>query len=384
MDTNAILESLRGLLPGIRARRGEIERARRLPADLAAELRRTRVYGLGIPRDLGGEQATPLDLMNAVETVAAADGSTGWCTMIGIGNNVAAGYMSEAGARDVFSDPTAPTAGIAAPAGAAVPVDGGVRVSGRWPFASGITHSDWVWAGCLVTENGRPRTGSEGPEIVHVCMPIADVEIHDTWHVSGLCGTGSNDFSANDLFVPGERVFALLDPARHRPEPLYQMPALGLFVYQLACVGLGIARGALDDLGELAREKRPSMYRDVLADRPVAQVQVARAEAALGSARSFLHDTVADVWRTVGEGRTPAPRQLALARAASTHAAETASTVTRTVSALAGGSSIYSSSSLQRHTRDAEALTHHFTVSPHTWEEAGRVLLGREPVQPVF
>jgi alkylation response protein AidB-like acyl-CoA dehydrogenase len=215
-------------------------------------------------------------------------------------------------------------------------------------------------------------------------MPIADVEIHDTWHVSGLCGTGSNDFSANDLFVPGERVFALLDPARHRPEPLYQMPALGLFVYQLACVGLGIARGALDDLGELAREKRPSMYRDVLADRPVAQVQVARAEAALGSARSFLHDTVADVWRTVGEGRTPAPRQLALARAASTHAAETASTVTRTVSALAGGSSIYSSSSLQRHTRDAEALTHHFTVSPHTWEEAGRVLLGREPVQPVF
>jgi alkylation response protein AidB-like acyl-CoA dehydrogenase len=224
----------------------------------------------------------------------------------------------------------------------------------------------------------------QGPEIVHAWLPVKDVEIHDTWHVSGLCGTGSNDFSARNVFVPEQRTFALLDPAGHRPEPLYQMPPLGLFVFQLACVSLGIARSALDELNELAQSKVPSLYTTVLADKPVAQVELARAEAALGGARSFLHGIVEDMWQSVCAGQAPTARQLALGRIAATHAAETSAVVTRTANALAGGSSIYSKSPLQRHARDAEAVTHHFTVAAHTWEEAGRVLLGRQPTQPVF
>jgi alkylation response protein AidB-like acyl-CoA dehydrogenase len=355
-----------------------------MPRDLIDELRKTRMFGLSVPRAIGGEEARPTDIMRAIETVATADGSTGWCAMIAVGNNIASGYMMESGAREVFADPTAPSAGIAAPAGKAVRVDGGVLVNGRWPFASGITHCDWVWAGCLVMENGRPRMTPTGPEIVHACMPVSEVVIHDTWHVSGLCGTGSNDFSATDLFVPEQRIFALLDPAGHRPEPLYQMPPLGMFVFQVVCVSLGIARCALDELTELAQAKVPSLYSDVLAERPVAQVELARAETALGGARSFLYDTVEGMWQTVCAGRTPTKRQLALGRTAATHAAETAAAVTRTANMLGGGSSIYSASSLQRHARDAEAITHHFTVAPHTWEEAGRILLGREPTVPVF
>jgi alkylation response protein AidB-like acyl-CoA dehydrogenase len=322
--------------------------------------------------------------MEATETVATADGSAGWCAMIANGGNVAAGYMDEQGAREVFADPTKPTAGIAAPAGAAVRVDGGVKVNGRWAFASGITHCDWVWAGCMVMENGQPRMTPHGPETIHVWMPVSDVTIHDTWHVSGLCGTGSNDFSASDLFVPGNKIFALLDPSSHRREPLYQMPPLTLFVSQLVCVSLGIARTALDELTEIAQAKTPTMYQTVLADRPVAQVELARAEAALGAARSFLYDTIGDMWQSVSAGRAVTSRQLAFGRLATMNAAETAATVTRTANTLAGGSSIYSKSSLQRHARDAEAVTHHFTVAPHVWEEAGRVLLGRQPNTPAF
>jgi len=384
MDRDGITASIRDLLPAIRARRQEIEQARRLPRDLVDELRKTGIFSLSVPRAIGGQEAAPLDLMRAIETVATADGSTGWCAMIASGSNIAAGYMNEPGAREVFPDPTAPSAGIAAPAGAAVRVDGGVRVNGRWPFASGITHCEWVWAGCMVTEGGRPRMTPRGPEIVHVWMPVSEVVIHDTWYVSGLCGTGSNDFSATDLFVPEQRIFGLLDPSGHRAEPLYQMPPLGLFVFQVACVSLGIARTALDDLTELAQTKKPSLYTAVLADKPVVQVQLARAEAALGGARSFLYDTVEEIWQSVCAGRAPTRRQIALGRLAATHAAETAATVTRTANTLAGGSSIYSTSSLQRHARDAEAVTHHFTVAQHTWEEAGRVLLGREPTVPVF
>jgi indole-3-acetate monooxygenase len=292
--------------------------------------------------------------------------------------------MNESGAREVFADPSAPAAGIAAPAGAAVRVDGGVRVTGRWPFASGITHAEWVWAGCLVTEDGRPRMTPHGPEIVHVCMPVGHIEIHDTWYVSGLCGTGSHDFSAANVFVPERRIFALLDPSGHRPEPLFQMPPLALFVFELASVSLGIARAAIDELTELAQTKVPSLYTAVLADKAVPQVELARAEAALGAARAFLYETVADMWETVSDGRSPTSRQRALGRIACNQAVETAARVTRTASTLAGGASIYTTSSLQRHARDADAVTHHFTVSPHAWEEAGRVLLGRQPSVAVF
>ena len=384
MDTNGVLRSIQDLFPAIRGRRQEIEQERRMPRDLVEELRKTGIFSLSVPRAIGGEEARPADIMRAIEAVATADGSTGWCAMIANGSNIAAGYMKEAGAKEVFADPTAASAGIAAPAGKAVRVDGGVRVSGRWPFASGITHCEWVWAGCLVMEEGRPRMTPRGPEIVHACLPVSEVVIHDTWHVSGLCGTGSNDFSAADIFVPEQRIFALLDPSGHRAEPLYQMPPLTLFVFQVVCVSLGIARSALDDLTELAQTKVPSLYTEVLAEKPIAQTEIARAEAALGGARSFLYDTVEDMWQSVCAGRAPTKRQLALGRIAATHAAETASTVTRTANTLAGGSSIYSTSSLQRHARDAEAVTHHFTVAPHTWEEAGRVLLGREPNASVF
>ena len=164
MDTNNLLKTIENLLPTIRAA-PEMEQSRRMPRDLVGELRKTGMFGLTVPRVLGGDEAKPVDIMRAIETVATADGSTGWCAMIATGNNVAAGYMTESGAREVFADPTAPSAGIAAPAGKAVRVDGGVRVSGRWPFASGITHCKWVWAGCMVMEDGRPRMTPPGPRL---------------------------------------------------------------------------------------------------------------------------------------------------------------------------------------------------------------------------
>jgi alkylation response protein AidB-like acyl-CoA dehydrogenase len=384
VQTETIINKVRDLLPAIRARRQEIEQSRRMPRDLVDALRDTRMFAMGAPRAIGGHEATPGELMRAIESVATADGSAGWCAMIATGNGVSAGYLSDKGAQEVFADPTAPTAGIAAPAGAATRVDGGVRITGRWPFASGITHCDWLWAGCLVMDNGRPRMTPFGPEMVHACIPVRDVEILDTWFVSGLSGSGSNDFRVDDVFVPEHRLFSLLDPTNHRPEPLFQMPPLGLFTYQVASVSLGIARSALDELTALAQTKVPSLYTTPLADRGAAHIAVARAEAELGAARAFLYDTVEEIWRTVSSGTPPTSRQNALGRVAAAHAAETAGAVTRTASQLAGGSAIYSSSSLQRHARDANAVCHHFTVSPHTWEEAGRVFLGRAPTVPAF
>jgi alkylation response protein AidB-like acyl-CoA dehydrogenase len=259
-----------------------------------------------------------------------------------------------------------------------------VRVTGRWQFASGVTHCDWLWTGCLVMENERPRMTLTGPEIIHVFMPVSAVAIHDTWFASGLCGTGSQDVTASDVVVPDRHLFHVGDPGPQRPEPLYRMPALGWFVSHVAAASLGIARGALDELIELAQTKLPTFSQEVVADRAAAQLELARAESAVGSARAFLHETVGELWNVLAAGGTPTPRQVALNRVAAANATDVGATVARTASVLAGGSSILAKSSLQRHMRDAEAIAHHFTVAPHVWEDAGRVFMGRAPRAPMF
>jgi alkylation response protein AidB-like acyl-CoA dehydrogenase len=215
-------------------------------------------------------------------------------------------------------------------------------------------------------------------------MPTSALDVHDTWRVSGLAGTASNDFGARDLFVPAAHAFKLADPATTRPEAICRMPPGPWFTAHLAAVSLGIARGALDELIELAERKVPTFSTVVLAERPAAQVELARAETSVAAARAFLHETLESVWQVVQAGGQLTPRQSALARMAAVNAAEVGAQVTRTVGVLAGGSAIFSASPFQRHLRDAEAITHHFTVAPYVVEDAGRVFLGRRPLAPLF
>ena len=384
MDTDLLFKRVDAVLPAIRARREEIERARRLPRELVGALRDTGICALEVPRALGGIEADPVDIVRAIEQVSRADGSAGWCIAQAVATGGCAGFMSERGAREVFADPSALSAGVFAPSGAATRVEGGVRVSGRWQFASGIHAAEWVFVGCMIMQNGKPRMTEHGPDIISVFLPAKACEIHDTWHVSGLCGTGSNDISVNDMFVPASHIFTVGVPASERPEPLYRMPALAWYVAHVAAVSLGIARSALDELTMLAQSKVPTFSLAVLAERPAAQLELARAEAALAAARAFLHASLEELWSVVKSGEQPSPRVIALSRIAGAHACEVSASVTRSAGVLAGATAIFASSSLQRQVRDADAIAHHFSVSAHVWEDAGRVFMGRAPLAPMF
>jgi indole-3-acetate monooxygenase len=386
MVPKGFTKKLDELLPRIRERRQEIEEARRLPKDLVADLTATGIFRLGFPKALGGDEVTATDIMRAIETVSSADGSVGWCVMIGSGGAFFSGMMSEAGAKEVFADPSIPTAGTVPPMqGTAVPVDGGFTISGKWRFASGITHVDWVMAGCVILYDGAPRMTPMGiPEVIWAFLPVTEIEIHDTWYVSGLRGTGSNDYSVTDVFVPQHRTLHLFDTTNHRSEAIVRLPSVAGFATHVGTVGIGIARAALDDLIELAGGKMPTMSMSSLAAKPSTQIEVAQLEAQLNSARSFLYDIIDEIWDTLEAGHQFTPRQNALARVAAVEAARTAAAVTHRVSTIAGGSSLYLSSSIQRHQRDADAVTHHFVVSPPVMEDAGRVLLGMEPQSPIF
>jgi alkylation response protein AidB-like acyl-CoA dehydrogenase len=251
-----------------------------------------------------------------------------------------------------------------APRGAARRVDGGYRVSGRWSFCSGITHSDYLFGGCVVND-AEPRV---------LAMPVDELEIVDTWQTIGLSGTGSHDAVAEDVFVPERRSLWLLEPPTS-PAALYRFPILGFFALSIAAAALGNARGAIDDLQALAANKVGLGSSRKLGERSATWSVVAQHEASLRAARAFYFEAVEDAWRAAQSGPPVSVELRTALRLAATHATRTAADVARAMYDLGGGSAIYDDSPLQRRFRDAHAATAHFQVNAATWELCGRLLL---------
>jgi alkylation response protein AidB-like acyl-CoA dehydrogenase len=366
-----LLSAAEALRPDIVARREEIEAGRRLPPDLAAAIAQAGLFRMLVPARLGGGEVEPASMVAAIEAVSAADGSAGWCLMIGATSGLLAARLPAPFDEEIYGDPLVITGGVFAPRGRARRVDGGYRVTGRWPFTSGCQHCAWLMGGCVVE-------GADLPEMM--LFPADDVRIVDTWSVSGLRGTGSHDMVVDDVFVPAGRHAGLLRSSRREPGALYAMPVFGMLATGIAAVALGIGRAAIDELAALAVAKVATGHSRRLAERSGIQAEVARAEASLRSARAFLLDALAGAWAAAtaaAEGGEPVGlRDRALLRVACTNAATSAAAVTTAMYTAGGGTAIYDGSPLQRCFRDAHVATQHMMVAPGTLELAGRVLLG--------
>lgn len=365
------------LLDEVRAGAERVEADGRLPEELVDRLAAAGVFRLAVPRSLGGAEADPVTLCETVEEVSRADGSTGWCVMIAAATGIVLGRVEAPVAAELLAVPRFLIAGVAAPMGRATPVDGGYRVTGRWPFASAGLHASWMVGGCLVMAGDAPAVGPDGiPQMRHVVLPVDAVTVHPTWQVSGLRGTGSHDMSAADVFVPAARTFSLAGPAAD-PGPLYAFPVLGLLAMGIGAAALGIGRAALDEVTRLATAKRTPGPPGTVAGRPTVQAAVAEAEAALGSGRAYLHDAVREVWRTVQDGAEVTLPQRARLRLAVVHATGSAARAVDLAYRAGGGSSVYAASPLQRHFRDVHVATQHAMVGPEVALLAGAALLGQ-------
>jgi alkylation response protein AidB-like acyl-CoA dehydrogenase len=210
-----------------------------------------------------------------------------------------------------------------------------------------------------------------------MAFPISDVTVHDTWHVSGLKATASNDWSVDGAFVPARRtVWVATDRARE-PGALYAFPPITLLALGIAAVALGIARTAIDELVELAGGKKPQGSNRSLAERPVIQSWVAQAEAALRSSKAFMHEAVADAWSSAA-AQGVSVEQRTLLRLAARNACTACARAVDLMYEAGGGTSIYESSRLQHCFRDVHVLTAHMMVAPAIEELTGRLLLGLE------
>jgi alkylation response protein AidB-like acyl-CoA dehydrogenase len=359
------VEAARRLAPTAAELAPAAERDRRLAEPLVAALADAGLFRLCVPAAAGGLEAHPGTLVAAVRALAAGDAAAGWCVAIAATSGLVAGYLPEAAAREIYADPATMVAGVFAPKGRATPEPGGYRVSGRWPFASGCEHADWLMGGCVV--DGGMRL---------MLAPAEAFTIHDTWHVMGLRATGSHDIELDGVSIPAEHTANVLGDPPLQPGPLYAFPLFGLLALAIAAVSLGIARGALDDLIGLAGGKVPTGGKRTLAERGTVQAEVARAEAAVRAAGALLDESIGAAWERAVAGAGVDVEQRAALRLAATHATEVSTRATDTAYTLAGGSALYESSPLQRRVRDAHAATQHMLVAPATWELTGRVLLG--------
>ena len=333
-----------------------------------------------MPRAYGGAEASLATWVAVLEELAAADGSAGWCAMIGAYSGLMAGFLSDDVAAAVYGPDHAITCGVFAPMGRAVPVADGYRVSGRWTFASGCQHSTWCMGGAIVLSDGAgagPGAAPAGgvPEVRSMLFHASEIRIVDTWDTSGLRGTGSHDFVVDDVFVPAGRSFSLFR-SQHALAP-YRSAFFGGLAAGVAAVALGIARAAIDAFVALARDKRPMGARRTIAERELVQLSVARAEARVRAARAFLLDAVESAGATSATGEASI-EQRALLRLAACHAATEAAAAADLVYEAGGGSSIYASSPLGRCFRDVHTATQHVMVGPSAATLAGRILLGLE------
>jgi indole-3-acetate monooxygenase len=361
-------ESL-GALAGKHA--DETERRRALAPAVAEAAVASGLLRAGVPVALGGVEPSAATVLRAAETVAEGDASAGWCVSIAATSSLLGAYLPVEGGREVFGHPTAVAAGVWAPSGRAVPADGGLIVSGRWSFCSGVSHSDWIFLGCLLHGPDEPN----GTHVV-VGVPTAELEILDTWHTSGLRGTASHDVRVDKVFVPERRVLSVLDGPPPNASTLYRFPIFGFFAGSIAAAALGNARGAITDLVALASVRRPTGSRRTLAERSATQAAVALAEASLRAAHEFFYRAVDDAWQTAqASAAVPEAARLAL-RLAATHAVQVSAEVARSMYYLGGGSAIYESSPLQRRFRDAHTATAHLQVNAASYEQTGRLLLG--------
>ena len=380
------VEAAVALQPLARECAEQAERERRLPKRLADAMAAAGLYRVAAPRSVGGGETHPFTQIRVIEAISEADGAAGWTLMIGIENlGFLGAALSAEMAERIYADPGLIVAGALNPLGRAVPVPGGFRVNGQWPFGSGCDNAQYFWGQCIVMNGDEPAREPDGRVMLReAVLPRTDFEILDTWYVSGLRGSGSHDVRASDVFVPEERMTGVMAQPLREPGPLFRLPVFSRLAYNKVGVATGIARHAIDAFVELANGKVPRASARLLRERGDAQLAVAEAEIELRSARAWVFEAVGELWDDVVAEHEVTREQRALLQLACSNAASAAVRAVEKLHRAAGASANFTQSPLERCWRDVAVVRQHIMVSSQWSEAAGRVLLGLDANTPLL
>jgi indole-3-acetate monooxygenase len=375
VDLTAAVERVR---PVIAQHREQAEQERRLPDEVVAAMRDAGLLRLWTPQEYGGSEVDLPVFMRTAERLARLDSAAGWIFGTGAAGTLLTAFASPQSAQEIYAEgPDVLLPGASAPTGRAVPVEGGYRLSGRWPLASGAQHGAWLGVVTMVFEGDVPRMDAHGaPDFQSMFLPRQDCEVLDTWYSLGMRGTGSTHFAVNDAFVPAHRGFSVFTAPPQVGGALYRLGVLPLFAMTVTSVFPGIARAAIDAFVELAKAKTPTFSQTGLATRPTIHAELARVEALVQSARAFLYEVANELMATV-QAREPVSEELeARRRLACANVGESCRQAVDRLFSMAGTTPIYSGHELERRLRDIHTLSQHMFVSPVWWEKTGQSYFG--------
>jgi indole-3-acetate monooxygenase len=339
------------------------------------------------PRSLGGLEVDPITRAVVIEEISGYDSAAGWTLANPLDWAYLCARLPDEGAEEIYG--RGANVVIAAQFGRpmqAAPTQGGYRITGRAPFVSNCHDANWIATSAMVMASDQTRPGGEGePELVMVYLPRENCQVIDTWYVMGMRGTGSNDVTVTDVFVPATRTFPIVPeftPGSHYQGPLYRFPIIGTVASNLPPLLLAVARRAIDEVAALAQDKVPVARSTPLRERPLAQAKLAQAEGVLRAGRLLLYDTLSEAWQAALARETFSLRQKADLLLAMTHAVNSAVAAVELVYSVAGTSGIYTRNPLERYFRDVQVLRHHAFGAETRYETVGQVYLGLPPDFP--
>jgi indole-3-acetate monooxygenase len=373
----------RALAPELAACARRIDEERELPPAIIDKMIAQGFFRLLLPRSLGGAELLPAQYVPIIEAFAESNASLAWCLNQNSGCSMTSAYLSAEAAKEIFG----PARGILAwgpGPGEARAVAGGYNVTATWAFASGSHHASWL--GChvpVVEANGQPHLEEDGSPAVRTCLfPKAKTKFTDIWHTLGLRGTGSDQYSVKDLFVP--EAYTLRSIARNSPstrrEPglLYNFSSLSMYAAGFGGVAMGCARATLAAFIELARDKIPRGARVTMRNNHVIQSEVAQSEVKLSSAWGHLIRSLEDITEAVrGRGHITMDERMAI-RLNATYCIHTAMGVIDTLYQAAGATAIFDENPFERPWRDVHSVSQQIQGRQAHFETVGAYMMGLE------
>lgn len=360
------------MLTDIRARRAEFADQHHVSKDIIDRFREIGIYRAFVPRDFGGDERSPTEFLVAIEAIAEADGSAGWVASFGMCETYLAG-LPLASLHETWSDPDAIFAGAMFPLQTAQVVDGKYLLNGRWRWASGCTGADRIGVGIMPDEEGAlPRMAVMPASAVHI-----DTE---SWDMHGMAGTGSYDIVVDNVLVDPEWTFVRGAPLT--PEGTYfRYPTITIAAQVLAVTSIGVAREALNIVraagrrdGALSATGAPN-----IGDREYIQIEIAKAEARLRSARLFFYDSIDTAWTKLLDGQELDTETRSMLRLSTTHVTRECAAVVDAAYTVSGMAAAENSNHLSRCFRDTRLPTQHAFMGEMTLKNAGAVFFGRDP-----
>jgi alkylation response protein AidB-like acyl-CoA dehydrogenase len=372
-------EAVRGV---VAAASQEIESTRRLPPALLDKLHEAGLFRLLLPRSSNGIETDPLTFFHVIETIAHADASTAWCLGQAGGCAMSAAYLDLPVAHAIFgNDPRAVLAWGPGPRVKAIECEGGYSVTGVWSFNSGGRHATWLGAHCpIFKSDGSPKLDDNGVQQERTMLVRnQDVAWTDVWNTVGLRGTASDQFALENVFVRADHsITREFDRECRESGPLYRMSSGTCYQVGFAGVACGIARGALDSFIETARNKVPRGSKSPLRDNAVVQSGLARAEVNLRAARSYVLQSMAEIWRDLSGGASITVEQRIIVRMAATHAIHKAREAVDFAYDTAGATAIFENHPLERRFRDMHTVTQQLQGRLSHFETVGAWLMGAD------